>query len=162
MALKGCPVSAETRAKMSASWTPEKRAKRSASWTLEKRESRSKEMTKHGHCGQRVSGRQQPPSPTYRSWYSLTARCTNPNTPDYPRYGGRGITVCERWREDFRNFLADMGERPAGTSIDRINNDGNYEPGNCRWATRSGQMRNRRDVSGIALRIWETRRRRAA
>jgi hypothetical protein len=71
-------------------------------------------------------------------------RCERPTNNRYELYGGRGITVCKRW-ETFENFLADMGPRPDGDySIDRENNDGNYEPGNCTWATRSKQMRNRR------------------
>lgn len=73
----------------------------------------------------------------------MLARCDNPKNPAYPRYGGRGITVCDRWRT-FEGFLADMGERPAGKSIERINNDGNYEPGNCRWATAKEQNLNTR------------------
>ena len=80
---------------------------------------------------------------TYRIWQGMIYRCSNPNLRIYKYYGGRGITVCERWHE-FENFLQDMGERPKGLSIDRINNDGNYEPGNCRWATTSEQASNQR------------------
>lgn len=83
-------------------------------------------------------------TPTYKIWEKMLARCRNQNNKGYPRYGGRGITVCERWA-DFSNFLADMGERPEGLSLDRINVNGNYEPGNCRWATAKEQALNRRD-----------------
>jgi hypothetical protein len=79
---------------------------------------------------------------TYRSWVTMWQRCTNPNDPRADRYLGRGIEVCERW-QSFENFLADMGERPPGTTIDRFpDNNGNYEPGNCRWATPAAQTRN--------------------
>jgi hypothetical protein len=74
----------------------------------------------------------------------MKARCFYRNTPQYSDYGGRGITVCERWAESFDHFYADMGPCPEGFSIDRVNTDGNYEPENCRWATRSEQQRNRR------------------
>lgn len=78
----------------------------------------------------------------YRSWCAMINRCTNPRGEDFDRYGGRGIKVCERWR-DFRNFIADMGMKPApGFSIEREDNDGDYEPSNCRWATQSEQVRN--------------------
>lgn len=81
----------------------------------------------------------------YRAWLQLIQRCTVPQNPKYPSYGGRGIRVCDRWRNSFEAFLSDMGKRPSpDLSIDRINNDGNYEPGNCRWATRSQQARNTR------------------
>lgn len=81
--------------------------------------------------------------PTYGTWYSMRQRCRNPNNHKYKYYGGRGITVCKRW-DAFLDFLADMGERPAGRTLDRIDPDGNYEPGNCRWATPREQRLNQR------------------
>ena len=89
---------------------------------------------------------------TYSCWAQMLSRCRNPKTAGYADYGGRGIKVCERWHS-FENFYADMGERPSKKhSIDRINNDGNYEPGNCRWATIYEQLDNRRST------IWVTYR----
>lgn len=78
----------------------------------------------------------------YKSWCMMHSRCSNPNYTYYYRYGGRGIRVCDRWNS-FESFYADMGQRPAGKSLDRINNDGNYEPGNCRWSTQKEQIGNR-------------------
>jgi hypothetical protein len=80
----------------------------------------------------------------------MIQRCTNPARRGYPSYGGRGIVVCERWR-DFPSFLADMGARPAGKTLDRINNDGNYEPGNCRWATQREQCANTRSNKNFTI-----------
>lgn len=82
-------------------------------------------------------------TPTYLSWQSMRARCLNPNAISYPRYGGRGITVDQRWA-GFEQFYADMGVRPDGTSLDRLDSNGPYNPSNCRWATAKEQARNKR------------------
>lgn len=99
-----------------------------------------KALTKHGQS--RV-GRK---SFEYSVWANMLTRCSNAKVSSYKDYGGRGITVCERWK-DFQNFFADMGKCPEGRSIDRVNNDGNYEPGNCRWATQKEQASNKRKES---------------
>lgn len=102
----------------------------------------------------RVHGESAGPKPTaeYQCWLGILRRCNDASRPDYPNYGGRGIRVCTRWQK-FENFLADMGQRPdRDHSIDRINLNGNYEPSNCRWASRKEQNRNSRRNHMVTLR----------
>lgn len=89
-------------------------------------------------------------TPTYASWADMIQRCTNPRRRRYADYGARGISVCDRWRK-FEHFLADMGTRPEGFELERNNNDGNYEPGNCRWATPTEQSNNRRSSHWLTV-----------
>jgi hypothetical protein len=95
----------------------------------------AKKNTKHGCVG----------SPEYESWQAMKNRCLQEGQSAYKRYGGRGIKICDRWM-DFENFLSDMGARPSGMTLERINGDGNYEPSNCRWATIAEQNRNTSQV----------------
>lgn len=109
------------------------------------REQLVKRQLKHGHARRRHTSR------TFSCWQHMLRRCCNQRCKDYPHYGSRGITVCARWSE-FTNFLLDMGEPLPGASIDRIDPNGNYEPGNCRWATRAQQTANRRPFKQLGLR----------
>ena len=104
---------------------------------------------KHGLCSHEL----------YTTWKRMIQRCSNPNDLRYPYYGGRGVTVCERWWQSFAAFLADMGERPAGLTLDRIDNSKGYEPGNCRWASKLTQnintrlnWRNKIGLAGVRFR----------
>jgi hypothetical protein len=110
-------------------------------WT----ESARKSVIRHGHAGPHGYT-----SPTYQSWKAMKGRCLNSSNSNFLDYGGRGITICERWLT-FENFLADMGEKPDGLTLDRIDNDGNYEPNNVRWATRLEQGQNKRRSGPLSV-----------
>lgn len=122
-----------------------------------RRESSTKQKTVHGCAGRGTKSR------LYKVWSGIVARCKIPSATGYKNYGGRGIGVCKRWLE-FENFLADMGDPQAGMTIERIDNNGDYELGNCRWATRLEQGSNKRnnrmiDHEGISMTIanWSRR-----
>lgn len=105
---------------------------------------------KHGHA-KSGGGNKRLTTPEYRSWKAMLERVRNSNAPNYHLYGGRGISICDRWLgpDGFANFLADMGERPKGKTLDREEVNGNYEPGNCHWATAKEQRANQRNSAEL-------------
>lgn len=123
---------------------------RQKSCGCQQRRLKSEAGTTHGKCGTR----------TYRSWQTMIQRCTNPNHTRFKLYGDTGRTVCTRWLSSFAAFLSDMGERPVGCSLDRIDNSRGYEPGNCRWVDQETQNRNKRNnriltIDGISRCVSE-------
>jgi len=120
-------------------------------WNRESASNRARKQSfKHGHSGGVASKSRA--SLTYRSWQAMLTRCTNPKATQYYNYGGRGITVCDRWQgpDGFANFLADVGERKEGTTLDRIDANKNYELGNVRWSTPQVQVSNRRPYKALS------------
>lgn len=107
-----------------------------------------RKTTTHGFCKERTQ------MPEYKSWINAKTRCFNPLSHKYPQYGGRGITVCEEWRKDFKKFFSDMGECPQGFTLERINVNGNYEKGNCAWISKRDQCFNKQNsirINGTCL-----------
>lgn len=117
-----------------------------------KREKLRSEKTIHGHARRCRNSR------AYGAWVRMNGRCSNRNGSDYRHYGGRGITVCRRWRNNYLNFLADMGEPPLGLTLERKNNNAGYSPKNCKWATRLEQANNTRVTAAVDRRIGLKRR----
>ena len=109
------------------------------------------------NAGSRTRTHGMSKTPTWVSWMSMKDRCLRPTNRCWMDYGGRGIVICQRWLESFENFLADMGERPEGMTLDRINVGGNYEPGNCRWATPTEQRRNARHAKLDEVAVMQMR-----
>jgi hypothetical protein len=149
-----CGTWVESR-KYDSSPCPQKRGHRGhcmseGAWTEVLR--RSREQAESGHNRDYRREVWMPRGSARLSWKSMVQRCTQPSMPGYKNYGGRGIKVTDCWLgpEGFRNFLADMGERPDGMTLDRIDVDGNYEPGNCRWADAKTQASNKRRNKGVA------------
>jgi len=107
--------------------------------TTGRKQAGNKYVLKHGHAIN-ATGK----SRNYHSWQNMKSRCYNPNTPKYSSYGALGVTVCDRWKDSFENFIEDLGSRPLGTTLGRKGDTGNYEPGNCAWQTSAEQVANRR------------------
>ena len=112
--------------------------------SLRKGESKSCGCLRAEKSSQRRTTHGMSKTPTYRSWHHAKERCFNPNDANHAIYGARGITMCEAWKSSFAAFLADMGAKPSGMSLDRIDVNGNYEPANCRWASNFVQSENKR------------------